>query len=83
MRAVFSNRGGVLKSWTLKKYPDEHGHPLELVPQIVNGAPRPFTVVVDDAKVSSKLKSGLYTPPGDSDTARAAATASRLAEPTT
>jgi YidC/Oxa1 family membrane protein insertase len=71
VHAVFSNRGGVLKSWTLKRYPDEHGRPLELVPQIVNGAPRPFTVVVDDAKVSAKLKSGLYKPSADAVTVAA------------
>jgi YidC/Oxa1 family membrane protein insertase len=28
---VFSNRGGVIKSWTLKKYPNAAGKPLELV----------------------------------------------------
>ena len=28
---VFSNRGGVVKSWTLKKYPDAKGKPLEVV----------------------------------------------------
>jgi YidC/Oxa1 family membrane protein insertase len=31
---VFLNRGGVVKSWTLKKYPDAKGKPLE----VVNGA---------------------------------------------
>jgi YidC/Oxa1 family membrane protein insertase len=28
---VFSNRGGVVKSWTLKKYPDHAGKPLDVV----------------------------------------------------
>ncbi len=28
---IFSNRGGVVKSWTLKKYPNAKGKPLELV----------------------------------------------------
>lgn len=30
---VFSNQGAVVQSWTLKKYPDEFGHPQELVNQ--------------------------------------------------
>lgn len=28
---VFSNRGGVVRNWTLKKYPDHSGKPLDLV----------------------------------------------------
>ena len=30
-RITFSNRGGLVKSWILKKYKDEQGQPLELV----------------------------------------------------
>src|SRR5437899_3165342 len=30
-RITFSNRGGQVKSWVLKKYDDEHGNPLELI----------------------------------------------------
>jgi YidC/Oxa1 family membrane protein insertase len=33
--AIFSTRGGVLKSWRLKHYQDPAGQPLELVPQNV------------------------------------------------
>jgi len=33
-RITFSNRGGVAKSWVLKKYKDDKGHPLELVNSI-------------------------------------------------
>ena len=32
MRAVFTNRGAHLKSWTLKKYLDLQKQPQELVP---------------------------------------------------
>src|SRR5262245_9931128 len=32
VRAVFSSRGAVLKSWQLKRYLDAAGKPLELVP---------------------------------------------------
>jgi YidC/Oxa1 family membrane protein insertase len=30
-RIVFTNRGGRVKSWVLKKYTDDKGGPLELV----------------------------------------------------
>ena len=30
-RITFTNRGGLVKSWVLKKYSDDAGHPLELV----------------------------------------------------
>ena len=50
VRAVFTNRGGVLKSWMLKRYKDHNGGPLDLVPQIVRGAPRPFSLLVDDGE---------------------------------
>ena len=30
-RVTFTNRGGLVKSWILKTYYDEHGNPLELV----------------------------------------------------
>ena len=43
--AVFTTRGGALKSWRLKKYQDAAGQPLELVPQDVPpGTPRPFAL---------------------------------------
>ena len=32
-RITFTNRGAQVKSWVLKKYDDDQGHPLELVNQ--------------------------------------------------
>src|SRR5271155_3508983 len=32
-KITFTNRGGMVKSWILKKYKDSHGHPLDLVNQ--------------------------------------------------
>jgi YidC/Oxa1 family membrane protein insertase len=63
--AVFNTRGGVLKSWRLKSYRDAAGEPLELVPQIVPNAPRPFTLEADDAATSGTLKNALYKPSVD------------------
>ena len=45
IRAVFTTRGAVLKSWRLKRYQDQTGQPLDLVPQVLPpGTARPFTL---------------------------------------
>jgi YidC/Oxa1 family membrane protein insertase len=68
VKAVFSTRGGTLKSWRLKNYHDGTGAPLELVPQNVPGAPKPFTLEVDDATVSATLREALFKPDRDAIT---------------
>ena len=66
VQAVFTTRGGVLKSWRLKKYYDAAGQPLELVPHSVPaGTPRPFTLQVPDAAASTTLANGLFKPSAD------------------
>jgi len=61
VRAVLSNRGGVIKSWTLKHYKDVGGQPLELVPQILpERAPRPFTLRTDDEAANAQLRGALF-----------------------
>jgi YidC/Oxa1 family membrane protein insertase len=65
VRAVFTNRGAVLKSWVLKRYRDHSGAPLDLVPQAVRGGPRPFTLLADDGKTSATLRNALYKPSSD------------------
>jgi YidC/Oxa1 family membrane protein insertase len=60
-KVVFSNRGAVVKQWTLKKYTDEEGKLLELVnataePKV--GAP--FSLVFDQRKPGADLNSVLY-----------------------
>jgi YidC/Oxa1 family membrane protein insertase len=63
VRAVFSTRGAVIKSWRLKKYLNAAREPVELVPQDAPaGAPKPFTLSVDDAGVSKTLAEALYRP---------------------
>jgi YidC/Oxa1 family membrane protein insertase len=66
--AVISTRGAVLKSWRLKNYHDGGGAPLDLVPQVVPDAPKPFTLEVDDAATSATLRTALYKPDADSVT---------------
>ena len=63
VRAIFSTRGGVIKSWRLKKYLNAAKEPLELVPQDAPAAlPKPFTLSVPDAAVSKTLANALYRP---------------------
>jgi YidC/Oxa1 family membrane protein insertase len=64
--AVFTTRGGALKSWRLKKYPDSAGQPLELIPHTVPaGTPRPFTLSVGDQATDSALSNALFKPSTD------------------
>ncbi len=65
LKAVFSARGAALKSWRLKNYQDGVAEPLELIPQNLPGAVRPFTLEVDDAAVSARLKDALFKPDRD------------------
>jgi YidC/Oxa1 family membrane protein insertase len=60
-RVTFTNRGGQVKSWILKKFDDDNGHPLELV----NSAAAekygyPLSLWSYDATLRNKLNSLLY-----------------------
>ena len=58
---VFSNRGATVKSWTLKKFKDSAGKPLELVNQ--KGAEKvgyPFQFTFRDKQPSSDLNKALW-----------------------
>jgi len=60
-RIVFTNRGGRVKSWVLKKYTDDKGGPLE----VVNAAAAekygyPLTLWTYDETLRDKLNSALY-----------------------
>ena len=60
--AVFSSRGGVLKSWRLQGYAEESGDPYELVPSLDTSGPLPFTLVADDEQLTAKLREALFRP---------------------
>ncbi|HKE86199.1 MAG TPA: membrane protein insertase YidC [Vicinamibacterales bacterium] len=68
VKAVLSNRGGRLVHWRLKGYRDKSGAPLDLVP---SGVPkdqhRPFSLVADDATVTTRLNDAVYKATGDSN----------------
>jgi YidC/Oxa1 family membrane protein insertase len=62
-RAVWTNKGGVLKSWKLKRYKKElkSQEELELVPALAAELGRfPFSLGLDDAALSSLLNASLF-----------------------
>jgi YidC/Oxa1 family membrane protein insertase len=60
--AVFTNRGGRLKSWKLKAYRDRNGDPLELIdPLLANSHPLPFSLSVPDGQTTATLNTALYS----------------------
>ena len=67
-RIVFTNRGGRVKSWVLKKFTDDKGGPLELVN--AEAAPKygyPLELWSYDEGLRNKLNSVLYATPTSAD----------------
>jgi YidC/Oxa1 family membrane protein insertase len=63
-RIVFTNRGGRVKSWVLKKYTDDKGGPLELVNAVAaEKYGYPLTLWSYDEGLRNKLNSALYVTP--------------------
>ena len=66
VQAVFSNRGGRLLSWRLKNHLDGRRAPVDLVPaDIPANLPRPLSLSLGDAQLSSRANDGLYRVTGD------------------
>ncbi len=59
-RVTFTNRGGLVKSWILKTYKDEHGNPLELVSKSAETYGYPMSLWTYDETQRNKLNSALY-----------------------
>lgn len=60
-RIHFSNRGGVVKSWILKKFNDEKGQPLELVNAAAAGKYGfPLSLFTYDPGLQQRLNEALY-----------------------
>jgi len=60
-RAVWSNKGGVLKSWTLKQHKNSRKEPLELVPALAAEIGRyPFSLGLDDAALAGAINAALF-----------------------
>jgi len=59
-RIVFTNRGAQAKSWFLKKYKDERGHPLDLVNAASSSFGLPLRLFTYDEALRTKINSALY-----------------------
>ncbi|HEX4772638.1 MAG TPA: membrane protein insertase YidC [Bryobacteraceae bacterium] len=62
---VFTNRGGLVKSWVLKRYADTAGKPLQLVHQTAFGeqstnVPLPFAIEIKDQRITVDPNTVLY-----------------------
>jgi YidC/Oxa1 family membrane protein insertase len=63
-RAVWSNKGAVLKSWTLKKYLNSVKKDVEMVPSLAAQVGRyPFSIGLDDAALAASLNTSLFEAP--------------------
>src|SRR5437870_2014934 len=62
--AVFTNRGGRLKSWRLKHFLDPGRQPQELVEHDVPTQPLPFTLRASDDALTATLNGALYAVSG-------------------
>jgi YidC/Oxa1 family membrane protein insertase len=61
VRAVFTNQGGRIRHWQLKKYRNASGAAMDLVPEVVPAPlPIPFSLRVDDAVVTARLNESFY-----------------------
>src|SRR5215471_520372 len=61
VRAVFTTRGGALKSWQLKKYHDDQQHSLEMLAgHAPADSPLPFTMATDDQALWAVLASAPF-----------------------
>ena len=59
--AIFTNRGGRLKSWRLKRYADQNDKPLELIAtELGPDTTLPFSLTTSDAAVTTTLNGALY-----------------------
>ena len=60
-KVVFLNRGAVIKSWTLKKYRDGKGNPLEMVNSAAAAKVYyPFSVLLKNQKTSTDVNQALF-----------------------
>ena len=62
-RITFSNRGGQVTSWILKKYKDSEGHPLDLVHAGASALyGYPLSLYTNDDSLTKQLADALYVP---------------------
>jgi YidC/Oxa1 family membrane protein insertase len=76
--AVFTNRGGRLKSWRLRHYLDQTRAPLELIPERLPMQPLPFSLRVPDDGTTTELNESIYAVVGAPALESAASSAVQL-----
>jgi YidC/Oxa1 family membrane protein insertase len=59
-KLVFTNRGGQVKSWILKKYKDDDGNPLDLVNKETVKFGLPLSLYTYDQNLRNQINSALY-----------------------
>ncbi len=60
-RITLSSQGAVVKDWVLKKYPDENGHPLDVINQpACEQLGFPMSISLADASLADKLNHAVY-----------------------
>ena len=59
-RITFTNRGAQVKSWVLKKYKDDDGHPLDLINKSTSKYGLPLSLYTYDEKLRNQINSALY-----------------------
>ena len=65
-RIVLTNRGASVVHWELKDYRNGQGAMVDLVPSgLPSDQPTPFTLRVDDERVSRKMQAAIYRVSGD------------------
>ncbi|MFC2160340.1 membrane protein insertase YidC [Acidobacteriota bacterium] len=61
-KAIWSNKGAVLKSWRLKEHLDEEGNPLELIPGRSTALDRfPFIISTDDPNFDNLINNAFFS----------------------
>lgn len=61
-RIEFSNQGGVIKSWVLKKFQDDAGKPLQLINPAAKDLPAPFSLELSGQSLPFDPNKVLYQP---------------------
>jgi YidC/Oxa1 family membrane protein insertase len=68
-KVTFTNKGGMVKSWILKRYQDDFGKPLDLVhPLASKEYGFPLSLYAYDENLRNQLNSALYVPTQDGRT---------------
>ncbi len=70
-KVTFTNKGGLVKSWILKKFTDNKSQPLELVNQASEKFGYPLSMWTHDQTLRDKLNSALYVMNASGSTAPA------------